>query len=132
MNQTQENELGKTFVQSLDAVHMQPLEKSLRQELNEVAATIRQRQSDEIDRIMHDQQLGKYSVNGNEDVWKEELKNVSDPGVISIPRFVRSFEIHQSFDSHWFFRTLNKRKDVEIESHFDLPKKKNKNKNKKK
>lgn len=91
INTTQENELGKTFVQSLDAVHMQPLEKSLRQELNEVAATIRQRQSDEIDRIMHDQQLGKYSVNGNEDVWKEELKNVSDPGVISIPRFVCSF-----------------------------------------
>jgi hypothetical protein len=35
---------------------------------------------------MHDQKLTKYSINGAEDVWKEELKNVSDPGVISIPR----------------------------------------------
>ncbi|CAF3393603.1 unnamed protein product [Rotaria sp. Silwood1] len=82
---------------------------------NEVAATIRNRQSEELDRLMHDQQLSKYAVNGSEEVWKEELRNISDPGVISIPR------------------SLNKRKDVEIESHFDLPKqksKKKKNKNK--
>jgi hypothetical protein len=38
---------------------------------------------------MHDQQLSKYAVNGNEEVWKEELKNISDPGVISIPRYVK-------------------------------------------
>jgi len=112
INSTQENELGKTFVNSLDTVNMQPLDKSLRQELNEVAATIRNRQSEEIDRLMHDQKLSKYAVNGSEDIWKEELKNISDPGVISIPR------------------TLNKRRDVEIESHFDLPKKKSKKKKK--
>ena len=33
MNTAQENEVGKTFVKSLDNVNMQPLEKSLRQEL---------------------------------------------------------------------------------------------------
>ncbi len=33
INSTQEKELGKTFVNSLDTVHMQPLDKSLRQEL---------------------------------------------------------------------------------------------------
>jgi N-acetyltransferase 10 len=33
INSTQENELGKTFVNSLDSVNMQPLDKSLRQEL---------------------------------------------------------------------------------------------------
>jgi hypothetical protein len=37
---------------------------------------------------MHDQRLSKYAVNGNEEVWKEELKNVSEPRVISIPRLV--------------------------------------------
>ncbi|CAF3557208.1 unnamed protein product [Rotaria sordida] len=97
INSVQENELGKTFVNSLDTANMQPLDKSLRQELNEVAATIRIRQSEELDRLMHDQQLTKYAVNGSEEVWKGELKNISDPGVISIPR------------------TLNKRKDIEIE-----------------
>ncbi|CAF4863602.1 unnamed protein product, partial [Rotaria socialis] len=95
INSTQESEIGKTFVNSLDTANMQPLEKSLRQELNEVAATIRSRQTEELDRLMHDQKLLKYSVNGSEDAWKEELKNVSEPGVISIPR------------------VLNKRKDVE-------------------
>jgi hypothetical protein len=35
---------------------------------------------------MHDRQLSRYVVSGNEEVWKQELKNVSDPGVISIPR----------------------------------------------
>jgi hypothetical protein len=53
-----------------------------------VAATIRNRQTEEIDRLMHDQQLSKYAVNGNEDVWKDELKSISDPGIISIPRLV--------------------------------------------
>ncbi|CAF4531977.1 unnamed protein product, partial [Rotaria sp. Silwood1] len=98
INSVQENEIGKTFVNSLDTANMQPLDKSLRQELNEVAATIRNRQSEELDRLMHDQQLSKYAVNGSEEVWKEELRNISDPGVISIPR------------------SLNKRKDVEIEN----------------
>ncbi|CAF2384441.1 unnamed protein product [Rotaria sp. Silwood2] len=87
INSVQENEIGKTFVNSLDTVNMQPLDKSLRQELNEVAATIRNRQSEELDRLMHDQQLSKYAVNGSEEVWKVELKSISDPGVISIPRF---------------------------------------------
>ncbi|CAF1021308.1 unnamed protein product [Rotaria sordida] len=114
INSVQENELGKTFVNSLDTANMQPLDKSLRQELNEVAATIRIRQSEELDRLMHDQQLTKYAVNGSEEVWKGELKNISDPGVISIPR------------------TLNKRKDIEIESHFDLSKQKSKKKKNKK
>lgn len=50
--------------------------------------TIRNRQTEEIDRIMHDQGLSKYAVNGCEDIWKDELKNISDPGVISIPRLV--------------------------------------------
>ncbi|CAF3313909.1 unnamed protein product [Rotaria socialis] len=110
INSTQESEIGKTFVNSLDTANMQPLEKSLRQELNEVAATIRSRQTEELDRLMHDQKLLKYSVNGSEDAWKEELKNVSEPGVISIPR------------------VLNKRKDVEAPSHFDVPKNKSKKK----
>ncbi|CAF5187373.1 unnamed protein product, partial [Rotaria magnacalcarata] len=110
INSTQESEIGKTFVNSLDTANMQPLEKSLRQELNEVAATIRNRQTEELDRLMHDQKLLKYSVNGSEDAWKEELKNVSEPGVISIPR------------------VLNKRKDVEAPSHFDVPKSKSKKK----
>ncbi|CAF1031679.1 unnamed protein product [Adineta ricciae] len=114
INSTQENELGKDFVNSLDAANMKPLDKSLRQELNEVAATIRNRQSEEISRLMHDQHLSKYAVTGSEDIWKEELKSVSDPGVISIPR------------------TINKRKDVEIESHFDLSKKKKPKKKKNK
>ncbi|CAF4297051.1 unnamed protein product, partial [Adineta steineri] len=110
INSTQETEIGKTFVNSLDAVNMQPLDKSLRQELNELGATIRNQQSEEIDRIMHDRQLSKYAVNGSEEMWKEELKSINDPGIISIPR------------------TLNKRKDVEIESHFDVTKKKPKKK----
>jgi len=53
---------------------------------NEVAATIRNRQSEELDRLMNDKQLSKYAVNGNEDVWKNELKTISEPGIISIPR----------------------------------------------
>jgi len=114
INSIQEKDLSKDFVQSLDASQMQPLEKSLRQELNEVAATIRNRQSEELDRLMNDKQLSKYAVNGNEDVWKNELKTISEPGIISIPR------------------TINKRKETQIESHFDLPKKKAKKKNKNK
>jgi hypothetical protein len=39
---------------------------------------------------MHDQKLSKYAVNGSEEVWKEELKTIGDPGVISIPRLVNS------------------------------------------
>ena len=35
---------------------------------------------------MHDQYLSKYAISGNEDIWKDELKNISNPGVISIPR----------------------------------------------
>ncbi len=37
---------------------------------------------------MHDRKLSKYAVSGSEEIWKEELKNISDPGVISIPRLV--------------------------------------------
>ena len=39
---------------------------------------------------MNDQKLSKYAVNGSEEAWKEELKNIGDPGVISIPRLVYS------------------------------------------
>lgn len=55
-----------------------------------MAADIRNRQTEELDRLMHDQKLSKYSVNGSEDAWKHELKNVSEPGVISIPRLIRN------------------------------------------
>ena len=36
---------------------------------------------------MHDKQLSKYAVSGNEEVWQHELKSISDPGVVSIPRY---------------------------------------------
>lgn len=105
INEVQEKDIGKTMVQSLDPDKLQPLEKSLRQELvrflvenfskenekllflqNEVAATIRNRQTEELDRLMNEKELSKYSVNGNEEIWKNELKNVVEPGIVSIPR----------------------------------------------
>ncbi|CAF1416813.1 unnamed protein product [Didymodactylos carnosus] len=101
INTTQEAELDVGFVKSLNTSNsMQPLDKSLQQELKEVTATIRERQSTELDRIM-EKDLAQYSVKGHESLWQQELKNVADkPGVVSIPR------------------TLAKRKDTEIESHF--------------